>query len=231
MQKKRLMIKFFARYKTFLVIMAIISSVILLLFYDALKPDEKLPVFQPAQVNYELVDQSLQHIKKFHKIGAFSLINQNGLKVTEQDYRNKIYVADFFFTTCPGICPKMTANMGLIQEAIKEDNQVKLISFSVTPEIDSVAQLKKYALEKGVIDAKWNLLTGEKKHIYDLARKSFFAAKKDGDGNNNQLIHTENFILIDPDKRIRGFYDGTDSNVMKKLIADIKILQKEYSKT
>ena len=225
------MIKFLARYKTFLVIMAIISSVILLLFYDALKPDEKLPVFQPAQVNYELVDQSLQHIKKFHKIGAFSLINQNGLKVTEQDYRNKIYVADFFFTTCPGICPKMTANMGLIQEAIKEDNQVKLISFSVTPEIDSVAQLKKYALEKGVIDAKWNLLTGEKKHIYDLARKSFFAAKKDGDGNNNQLIHTENFILIDPDKRIRGFYDGTDSNVMKKLIADIKILQKEYSKT
>lgn len=225
------MIKFFARYKTFLVIMAIISSVILLLFYDALKPDEKLPVFQPAQVNYELVDQSLQHIKKFHKIGAFSLINQNGLKVTEQDYRNKIYVADFFFTTCPGICPKMTANMGLIQEAIKEDNQVKLISFSVTPEIDSVAQLKKYALEKGVIDAKWNLLTGEKKHIYDLARKSFFAAKNDGDGNNNQLIHTENFILIDPDKRIRGFYDGTDSNVMKKLIADIKILQKEYSKT
>ena len=225
------MIKFFARYKTFLAVMAIISSVILVLFYNALKPDEKLPVFQPAKVNYELVDQSLRHIKKFHKIGPFSLTNQNGLKVTEQDYRNKIYVADFFFTTCPGICPKMTANMGLIQEAIKEDNQVKLISFSVTPEIDSVAQLKKYALEKGVIDAKWNLLTGEKKHIYDLARKSFFAAKNDGDGNNNQLIHTENFILIDPDKRIRGFYDGTDSNVMKKLIADIKILQKEYSKT
>ena len=225
------MIKFFARYKTFLAVMAIISSVILVLFYNALKPDEKLPVFQPAKVNYELVDQSLRHIKKFHKIGPFSLTNQNGLKVTEQDYRNKIYVADFFFTTCQGICPKMTANMGLIQEAIKEDSQVKLVSFSVTPEIDSVAQLKKYALEKGVIDTKWNLLTGEKKHIYDLARKSFFAAKNDGDGNNNQLIHTENFILIDPDKRIRGFYDGTDSNVMKKLIADIKILQKEYSKT
>ena len=225
------MIKFFARYKTFLVVMAIISSIILILFYNALKPDEKLPVFQPAKVNYELVDQSLRHIKKFHKIGAFSLTNQNGLKVTEQDYRNKIYVADFFFTTCPGICPKMTANMRLIQEAIKEDDQVKLVSFSVTPEIDSVAQLKKYALEKGVIDAKWNLLTGEKKHIYDLARKSFFAAKNDGDGGKNDMIHTENFILIDPDKRIRGFYDGTDSNVMKKLISDIKILQKEYSKT
>ena len=225
------MIKFFARYKTFLAVMAIISSVILVLFYNALKPDEKLPVFQPAKVNYELVDQSLRHIKKFHKIGPFSLTNQNGLKVTEQDYRNKIYVADFFFTTCQGICPKMTANMGLIQEAIKEDSQVKLVSFSVTPEIDSVAQLKKYALEKGVIDTKWNLLTGEKKHIYELARKSFFAAKNDGDGGRNDMIHTENFILIDPDKRIRGFYDGTDTNVMKKLIADIKILQKEYSKT
>tara|TARA_Y100001954_G_C15773213_1_gene585589 strand:- start:894 stop:1571 length:678 start_codon:yes stop_codon:yes gene_type:complete len=225
------MIKFFASYKTFLAVMAIISSVILVLFYNALKPDEKLPVFQPAKVNYELVDQSLRHIKKFHKIGPFSLTNQNGLKVTEQDYRNKIYVADFFFTTCQGICPKMTANMGLIQEAIKEDSQVKLVSFSVTPEIDSVAQLKKYALEKGVIDTKWNLLTGEKKHIYDLARKSFFAAKNDGDGGKNDMIHTENFILIDPDKRIRGFYDGTDSNLMKKLIADIKILQKEYSKT
>ena len=225
------MIKFFARYKTFLAVMAIISSVILVLFYNALKPDEKLPVFQPAKVNYELVDQSLRHIKKFHKIGPFSLTNQNGLKVTEQDYRNKIYVADFFFTTCQGICPKMTANMGLIQEAIKEDSQVKLVSFSVTPEIDSVAQLKKYALEKGVIDTKWNLLTGEKKHIYDLARKSFFAAKNDGDGGKNDMIHTENFILIDPDTRIRGFYDGTDSNLMKKLIADIKILQKEYSKT
>ena len=225
------MIKFFASYKTFLAVMAIISSVILVLFYNALKPDEKLPVFQPAKVNYELVDQSLRHIKKFHKIGPFSLTNQNGLKVTEQDYRNKIYVADFFFTTCQGICPKMTANMGLIQEAIKEDSQVKLVSFSVTPEIDSVAQLKKYALEKGVIDTKWNLLTGEKKHIYELARKSFFAAKNDGDGGRNDMIHTENFILIDPDKRIRGFYDGTDTNVMKKLIADIKILQKEYSKT
>ena len=119
------MIKFFTRYKTFLAIMAVISSVILMLFYNALKPEEKLPVYQPASINYELVDQSLQHVKKFHEIGPFSLTNQNGLEITEQYYEDKIYVADFFFTTCPGICPKMTANMGLIQEALKEDNQVK----------------------------------------------------------------------------------------------------------
>ena len=222
------MTKFFSRYKTFLAVMAVISFVILMLFYNALKPEEKLPVYQPASVNYELVDQSLQHIKKFHKIGRFSLTNQNGLKITEEYYKDKIYVADFFFTTCPGICLKMTANMGLIQEVLKDDNQVKLVSFSVTPEIDSVPQLKKYADEKGVIDTKWNLLTGEKKHIYDLARKSFFAVKNDGDGGKNDMIHTENFILVDPDKRIRGFYDGTDTSEMKSLLYDIQVLKKEY---
>ena len=114
------------------------------------------------------------------------------------------------------------------KEALKEDNQVKLVSFSVTPEIDSVPQLKKYAIEKGVIDSKWNLLTGDKKHIYDLARKSFFAAKNDGDGGKNDMIHTENFILVDPDKRIRGFYDGTDTSEMKSLLYDIRVLKKEY---
>ena len=222
------MIKFFARYKTFLTIMAIISFVILLLFYNALKPEERLPVYQPASINHELVDQRLQHIKKFHKIGPFSLTNQNGLKITEKYYEDKIYVADFFFTTCPGICPKMTANMGLIQKALREDNQVSLVSFSVTPEIDSVPQLKKYAIEKGVIDSKWNLLTGDKKDIYNLARKSFFAAKNDGDGGKNDMIHTENFILVDPDKRIRGFYDGTDTSEMKSLLYDIRVLKKEY---
>ena len=141
---------------------------------------------------------------------------------------NKIYVADFFFTTCPSICPKMTENMGLIQENIKTDNQVLLLSFSVTPEIDSVQQLKRYAIEKGVIDSKWNLLTGDKKEIYELARKSYLAVKSNGDGGEHDMIHTENFILVDPEKRIRGFYDGTDTNAMDELLSDIKVLQMEY---
>ena len=112
------MIKYLKEYKFFLTTLAIISAVILTLFYNALKPQEKLPIYQPAMVNYELVDSSLQHIKKYHKIAPFSMINQNGLNITDNDYSNKIYVADFFFTTCPSICPKMTANMGLIQEDI-----------------------------------------------------------------------------------------------------------------
>jgi protein SCO1/2 len=222
------MIEILKKRKSFIAILALTSIVVLALFYNALKPKEKLAIYQPSMVNYELVDSTLQHKKKFHKIAPFSLTNQNGLTVTEKDYMNKIYVADFFFTTCPSICPKMTANMGLIQENIKTDNQVLLLSFSVTPEIDSVQQLKSYAIEKGVIDSKWNLLTGNKKEIYELARKSYLAVKTDGDGGEHDMIHTENFILVDPEKRIRGFYDGTDINAMDELLSDIKILQMEY---
>ena len=222
------MIEILKKYKLFIATLALTSIVILVLFYNALKPKEKLAIYQPSMVNYELVDSTLQHKKKFHKIAPFSLTNQNGLTITENDYMNKIYVADFFFTTCPSICPKMTANMGLIQENIKTDNQVLLLSFSVTPEIDSVQQLKRYAIEKGVIDSKWNLLTGDKKEIYELARKSFLAVKSDGDGGEHDMIHTENFILVDPEKRIRGFYDGTDTNAMDELLSDIKVLQMEY---
>ena len=109
-----------------------------------------------------------------------------------------------------------------------DDPQVKLLSFSVTPEIDSVPQLKKYALEKGVNDKKWNLLTGDKKEIYTLARKSYFVVKEDGDGGPHDMIHTENFVLVDPEKRIRGYYDGTDKAAMENLLADLKILKEEY---
>ena len=221
--------KLFNRYKIFFATFFVISVIILFLFYDALNIDKKLPIYHPAMVNYELVDNSIQHVKKYHKIAPFSLINQNGKIVTEKVYQNKIYVADFFFTTCPSICPKMTENMRLIQEAFRDDNQIQLVSFSVTPKIDSVAQLKKYAIEKGVLDSKWNLLTGDKKLIYNLARKSFLVAKNDGHGGPHDMIHTENFVLVDPDKRIRGFYDGTNTLAMETLLLDIKTLQKEYS--
>ncbi len=226
--EKVFMKTFFERYKFFLGILAAVSLFILTLFYHALKPEERLPIYQPAMVNYELVESGLQHVKKYHKIAPFRLINQNGVTITEKDYKDKIYIADFFFTTCPSICPKMTANMLLIQEAVKRDDQVRLLSFSVTPKIDTVAQLKRYATKKGVIDSKWNLLTGEKKQIYELARKSYLAVKSNGDGGFYDMIHTENFILVDPDKRIRGFYDGTDAVAMQTLLSDIKTLQVEY---
>ena len=219
---------FFKKYKLFFGVFFGIAAIVLCLFYNALKPIKVLPVYQPAMVNYELVDSTLQHIKKLHQIAPFRLTNQNGKIITQRDYQDKIYVADFFFTTCPTICPKMTENMALIQARILDDSQVKLLSFSVTPQIDSVAQLKRYAIEKEVNDQKWNLVTGDKKEIYTLARKSFLAVKEEGDGGPFDMIHTENFILVDPEKRIRGFYDGTDIKAMEELLQDITTLKQEY---
>ena len=196
--------------------------------YQALKPEKRLPVYQPSMVNPELVDSTLVYVKKYHSIADFKLINQNGDTISQADYADKIYVADFFFTTCPTICPVMTANMADIQQIIKGDDEVMLLSHSVTPEIDSVPQLKKYALEKGVIDAKWNLVTGDKKQIYELARKSYLAVLTDGDGGPYDMIHTENFILVDKERRIRGFYDGTSSDEVAQLLEDVKVLKSSY---
>lgn len=190
------------------------------------KPERTLRIYQPAQVDQTLVDSTKHYVKKYHTIADFALQNQNGQTITQDDYEGKIYVADFFFTTCQTICPIMTDHMVKIQEAVKNDDHIRLISYTVTPEIDDVDQLKKYALEKGVDDEKWNLLTGSKKEIYDLARKSYLVAKDNPD-EEYDLIHTENFVLIDTKKRIRGFYDGTDPEAIQELLEDIKVLEKE----
>jgi len=221
---------FFGKYKLFAIVFSIISIIIMVLFYKALQPKKTLTIYQPTMVNPELVDSTLQHVKKYHTVADFSLTNQNGKTITQKDYEGKIYIADFFFTTCPTICPIMTKNMAGIQELIKEDDDVLLLSHSVTPVIDSVAQLKKYAMEKGVDDTKWNLVTGDKKQIYELARKSYLAVKTDGDGGPFDIIHTENFILVDKERRIRGFYDGTKTEDIDRLMDDLRILKASYSK-
>lgn len=224
------MLSFFKAYKNFAVVFAFISIIIVAIIYNILDVQQPLPIYQPAQVSQDLVDSSLIDVKKYHKIANFSLINQNGKTITQDDYKDKIYVADFFFTTCQTICPIMTNHMEHIQSEILNDDDVMLLSHTVTPKIDTVAQLKRYALEKGVNDKKWNLVTGDKKEIYDLARKSYLAVKTTGTGDAYDMIHTENFMLIDKKRQIRGFYDGTDPEAIKKLLNDIKILKKEYNK-
>ena len=194
------------------------------LFYSILKPVERLPIYQPASVNSELVDTTIVHKINYHKISDFSLTNQNGETVTQSKYDNKIYVADFFFTTCQSICPIMTKNMKDIQDKLIKDSEVLLLSHTVFPEIDSVEVLKKYAVENQVIDSKWDLVTGDKKEIYDLARKSYLAAK-DNIFGEYEMIHTENFVLIDKKKQIRGFYDGTNKEEIDRLYEDIQILK------
>ena len=222
------MLTFFAKYRFFAIVLSLLSIIIIFLMYDALKPENRLPIYQPNMVNPELVDSTLHDKKKYHTIAHFKLINQNGDTITQNNYEGKIYVADFFFTTCLTICPIMTKNMAAVQGSILEDDEVLLLSHSVTPQIDSVGRLKEYALEKGVIDKKWNLVTGDKKQIYELARKSYLAVLNDGDGSEFDMIHTENFILVDKERRVRGYYDGTNPEEVEQLIQDISILKASY---
>lgn len=220
------MLKFFSRYKSIAIALLVLSVIIIFTIYQIMIPKRVLPVYQPSQVDEELVDTTMQYVRKYHTIGDFSLTNQNGETVTQEDYKDMMYVTDFFFTTCQTICPIMTDNMSRLQEELKGKNNILLLSHTVTPEIDTVAQLKKYAIEKGVDDSKWNLVTGDKKEIYDLARKSYLVAK-DVPEEEYELIHTENFVLVDSKKRIRGFYDGTDSKEIDRLLGDIEVLEKE----
>jgi len=206
-------------------IFAVFSIIAISIFYSILKPKETLPIYQPAQVNSKLVDTSIAYKIKYHTISNFSLINQNGDTITEAFYDDKIYVADFFFTTCQSICPIMTKNMKEVQDKLINDKEILLLSHSVTPEIDSVEQLKRYAISNQINDDKWNLVTGDKKQIYNLARKSYLAVEDDPLGNYD-MIHTENFMLIDKKKQIRGFYDGTLGSEIIRLLDDIEILKK-----
>jgi len=220
------MLKFFAKYKFFAIVLFVLSVIIITIIYQLLKPEPTLPIYQPDMVNKELVDTTVQYVRKYHKVPDFKLVNQNGDTITQKDYEDKIYITDFFFTTCQGICPIMTDHMVKIQAEFKDDPEVLLLSHSVTPEIDSVAQLKKYAEEKGVIDEKWNLVTGDKKQIYDLARKSYLVAKSQGNGGKYDMVHTENFALVDKNKQVRGFYDGTNPEAIEQLVEDVKLLKK-----
>lgn len=224
------MLSFFKDYKIFAIVFGVISIIIITIIYNTLNVYQPLPIYQPTMVSTALVDSTIQHKKKYHKIADFSFTNQNGKTITQNDYKDKIYVADFFFTTCQTICPIMTKNMADIQKEILNDNEVFLLSHSVTPEIDSVAQLKRYAIKKGVIDKKWNLVTGDRKEIYKLARKSYLAVKDNGDGGPFDMVHTENFMLIDKKRQIRGFYDGTNTEDINRLLADISVLKEEYKR-
>jgi len=224
------MLKFFAKYKFFAVVMLIISVIIISTIYQLYKPEPRLKVYQPNEFTKELVDSTLQRVRKYHKIDNFSLVNQYGEIVTQNTFKDKIYITDFFFTTCQTICPVMTGHMQEIQEAFKDDDDVMLLSHSVTPEIDSVEVMLAYAQKHNAINGKWHLVTGDKKEIYDLARKSYFTTKTVGDGGKYDMIHTENFVLVDKEKRIRGIYDGTNPEEIQQAIEDIKILKQEYAK-
>lgn len=221
-------LKFFKKSLPTFIFLVVFSVIGITVFYQLMQQDDTLKIYNPIDVNPRLVDASIQYKRSNHTIADFSLINQNGELVTNENYKDKIYIADFFFTRCQTICIKMAYNMNELQEFYRNDDDIMFLSHSVTPVMDSVPVLKEYAQRKGVIDGKWNVTTGSKKHIYDLARKSYFAVLDEGNGDENDFIHTEQFVLIDKERRIRGFYDGTNKDDMEKLKSDIALLKKEY---
>jgi protein SCO1/2 len=194
------------------------------------KPSEisTLPFFNKPDWTPEWIDVSDPNYKKIHTIPSFSFIDQNGNTLNEKKIEGKIYVSNFFFTKCRSICPKMTSHMFLLQEYYKKDNAIFLLSHSVTPESDSVATLKAYSELNKVDYSKWRLLTGSKKEIYSLARQQYFAGDSIGVYQSDKdFLHTENFILIDKHRRIRGVYNGTLLVEIDRIKEDIEILKHE----
>lgn len=200
----------------------------MLLVYPMLKRDPKLKIYKPSDVNPKLVDESVRNYQLEHSVAEFELYNQDADTIGLKDVEGKIYVADFFFTTCGNICPKMTTQMKILHDFYLENEDIMFVSHTVYPEEDSVKVLKAYADKYKINSNKWLLLTGEKQVIYDLARKSYFAVLTEGDGGERDFIHTENFMLMDKQQRIRGYYDGTLPEDMERLKKDIEILRLEY---
>ncbi len=216
------------RLKIRMLIVSFIISIGFLFVYPQLKKDPKLKIYQPADVNPKLVDESVELNNKGHRVSEFELYSQNGDTFRLDDVDGKIYVTDFFFTTCGNICPKMTTQMKGLHDYYMDDEDVMFVSHTVYPEMDSIEVLKAYADKYEIDSDKWVLLTGSKKEIYSLARKSYFAVLTEGDGGERDFVHTENFMLMDKQQRIRGYYDGTLVNEMERLKNDIEILRKEY---
>ena len=195
--------------------------------YFLLQPkEEKLPVINPVDIVEEgVVHEDLLRIGYGHTIGDFTFKDQNRKSFGRKDVLGKVYVAEFFFTTCGTICPKMNAQMQRVQEALSSEEQFEIISFTVNPEVDTVEQMKLYATEHGANDDQWHFLTGSKEDLYEVARKSFFLLKPAeaqnlGDAGSD-FIHTNNFVLVDKQGRIRGYYDGTSKEEVDVLIKDV----------
>jgi protein SCO1/2 len=196
--------------------------------YNMIDKPKILKVYNPVDLNPALVDESVRNVDKLHRVGAFKLTDQDGKEVTENNFKDKIYITDFFFVTCPTICPKMTKQMDRVYHEFEKNEDISFLSHTVMPESDSVPVFKEYADEIGVSSDKWKFVTGDRKQIYNLARKTYFAAITEGDGGLDDFVHTENFVLVDKEKKLRGFYDGTSKKDVDRLIVDIYALLEEY---
>ena len=198
---------------------------------DTAQNKKTLEIFNPCKVNPVLVDSTIRRKCIGHKIGNFSFINQDSSTITQSFIENKIAVVDFFYASCPSICPVMTSQIKRIHDYDfgPLNDQVVLLSHTVWPEIDSVSVLNEYANRYGADSKRWSFLTGDKQKLYNMARKKYLVVPDINDVNFNHggeadFIHTENVVLIDRKSRIRGYYDGTSPSEISQLIEDIKWL-------
>lgn len=195
------------------------------------KPVDRLPFINPNDLQEEMVDPEMLRVGQGHTIGNFCFKNQNNQTITQEEIAGKIFVAEYFFTTCKSICPIMNKQMQRVQKAIKGNNNVKILSFTVDAATDTVEQMRRYATSHHAVDGQWHFLTGNQAAIYSLARKSFFILKPAEAANQGDVgsdfIHTNNFVLVDQKRRIRGYYDGTSKSEVNTLIEDIKRLEEE----
>ncbi|MGZ5135668.1 MAG: SCO family protein [Flavitalea sp.] len=180
---------------------------------------ERLPVYGKMNI--------VNRTKEYHVIPNFQLINQEEKSVTVNEWKDRIVIANFFFTHCPVICPKMTNGLKRVQNAFGDDDDILINSFSIDPERDDPERLKTYVQKYSINTDNWHLITGDKKEIYKLARNGFMIVATDGDGGPDDFIHSEKLVLIDKDRRIRGYYDGTNQKEVSNLIFDIKKLRHE----
>lgn len=215
-----------------IIVLVLVLGTAIAITYPLMQPKEKkLPVINPTDVKEEMMDAEVLRLGYGHTIDAFSFTDQLGRTVTEKTVEDKIYVAEYFFTTCGTICPKMNKQMQRVHAAYLDKEDFMIMSFTVNPETDSVEQMKRYADGHKVAHDQWRFLTGTREKLYELARKSFFVLKPAeaqnlGDAGSD-FIHTNNFVLVDKQKRIRGYYDGTSTEEVDKMIRDIKRLEEE----
>ena len=187
-----------------------------------------LPIYTPADLDPDWVDSSLKNSTDPHVVDNFEFVNQNGVVVNEQTVEGKIYIAEFFFTTCPGICPTLIKHTKKIQDEFLNDHDVLILSHTVYPKHDSVSVLYAFGEQHNINSEKWHLLTGAKQDVYRISRKGYFAISYQPDLSDEGFIHTENVVLVDKERRLRGIYNGTNAHEMNRLIEDIYILKKEY---
>lgn len=194
----------------------------------ACQPETKtLPILGERDTVTKIVDGKTVTDTVYHRIPDFSFVNQAGETVTARDFEGKNYIADFFFTTCPTICPIMKTQMLRVYEKFKDNPQVAFLSHSIDPRHDSVAVLREYARRLGVTGTQWQFVTGDKAKIYEIGQQSYFVTAKEDPDAEGGLLHSGAFVLVDKQKRIRGMYDGTKADSVDKLMADLEVLLNE----